>query len=191
METTCFKGVQMHGETVLSALAKVLSVSGYDDSKASPEKLSLGAIKHFPGSDRIVTAVGLQLHSECFEGLLQWPCVRSSAISAFIDGDLKLCLFLSSEHGISEANSPAVHLANLIVVQHLESCSLWFCKTVSTKNSTRYSMMKAYRENVAWNSTQSMCMLSLAGLHGILAGILHKFGLALFCQNLYHSLKQN
>lgn len=118
----------MHGEIALSALARqLLSASGYGDSKASTEKHSLGAIKHFPGSDRIVTAVGLQLHSGCFEGLLQRSCVRSSAISAFTDGALKLCFFPSSEHGISEANSPTVHLANLIVVQHLESCSLWHC----------------------------------------------------------------
>lgn len=72
METTRFKGVQVHGEIVLSALAKqLLPASGYGDSKASTNKHSLGAIKHFPGSDRIVTPVGLQLQSGCFEGLLQ------------------------------------------------------------------------------------------------------------------------
>lgn len=41
-------------------------------------------------------------------------------------------------------------------------------QTISTKNSTRHLMTKACRENVPWNSTESMCVLSLLGLQASL-----------------------
>lgn len=64
-------------------------------------------------------------------------------------------------------------------------------QTITTKNSTRHLMTKACGENVPWNSTESMCMLSLSGLHAILVDISKKFGLASFFQNLYLFLKKN
>lgn len=156
VETKPFKGVQVHEEIVLSALAKqLLPASGYGDSKASTNQhwlqLSISLQWQDCHSSGITAALWMlwgsppaflcQIFSHiCFPW---WsPDTLSPSFLWAWNFRGQFCYSTFSKSNCVPASGVLLSLALLNSEQ-----------TISIKNSTRHLMAKACGENVPWNST--------------------------------------